>query len=267
MTRKNPFSTLLGDKKPNKKQRQWLNEFTKGKQGVEIVKARDLNCRYFSFVIRWREPFSLDTFPNTEPGDAWTVYEIYLELTPAAVPREMRQKTIEVVYPHCALRPKGQREFLVQTALPLSQMLELPTQKAPKKSSRTKLGSESQIEQLQLPVDSLGQKILDIRLQNGGEIESRQALLAQTQSHYSLQFRKVFQFNQAIIDLLRAVEATTEEWESAELLLQVIGEAGVIKYIEGIPVLRELQGKQATTVPVSSSRHINVSESQSVNLI
>ncbi|HLO87806.1 MAG TPA: hypothetical protein VK203_22750 [Nostocaceae cyanobacterium] len=267
MTRKNPFSILLGDKKPNKKQRQWLQEFMKAKQGVEIVKARDLNCRYFSFVIRWREPFSLDTFPNTEPGDAWTVYEIYLELTPAAIPREMKQKTIEVVYPHCDLRPKGQKELLVQTSLPLSQMLELPTQKASKKNGRNKSKDGSQIEQLQLPVDPLGQKILDIRLKNGAEVESRQALLSQTQSHYSLQFRQVIQFNQAIIDLLKAVGATTEEWESAELLLQVIGEAGVIKYIEGIPVLRELQGKQATTVPVSSSRHINVSESQSVNLI
>ncbi|HLP88818.1 MAG TPA: hypothetical protein VK184_09560 [Nostocaceae cyanobacterium] len=267
MTRKNPFSTLFGDKKPNKRQRQWLDEFMKGKQGVEIVKARDLNCRYFSFVILWREPFSLDTFPNTEPGDAWTVYEIYLELTPAAIPREMKQKTIEVVYPHCALQPKGQRDFLVQTALPLPQMLELPTQTALKKSSKAKSRSELQIEQLQLPVDSLGQKILDIRLKNGGEIESRQALLAQTQSHYSLQLRKVIQFNQAIIDLLKAVEATTEEWEKAELLLQVIGEAGVIKYIEGIPVLRELQGKQATTVPVSNTKSISINQSQSVNLI
>jgi hypothetical protein len=88
-------------------------------------------------------------------------------------------------------------------------------------------------------------------MRHGGEVRSRQDLLSQKAPHYSLEMRTVIPMNQALIHLLKEVGATSKEWESAEMLLGVIGETGVLQYIRNISAWRQVHGIEvAASVPI-----------------
>ncbi|PHJ69206.1 hypothetical protein VF14_03490 [Nostoc linckia z18] len=242
-------------RKPNKKQRRWVEEFCKQRPGSRIVSIQDATCGYFYYTIAWNEDLPVYAPSNEEDeeldlGMGWITRQLYVELTPAGIDR-LRQETIaDIVYPHCLIDWR-RRMVTAQTVLPIAQVLELPSEPVKRTTSRRRKKSSLETTQHQLPIDPLGQEILDIRLRQGGEVQSRQDLLSDRAPHYSLAMGTVIHLNQALIDLLKEINATSEEWESAELLLGVIGEAGVLEYIKQIPGWRKYHGIEvASTVPV-----------------
>lgn len=241
-------------RRPNQKQRRWVEEFCKNKPGSRILSIKDATCGYFYYVISWNEDLPVYAPPNEDDeeldlGMGWIVRQLYVELTPAGIDRLRREITTDVVYPHCLL---DWRHSMVtaQTVLPISQVLEVPTEK-PKRITSKRKKSHVQATQYQLPIDPLGQEILQISMRHGGEVRSRQDLLSQKVPHYSLELKTIIQMNQALIDLLKEVGATSREWESAEMLLGVIGEVGVLQYIRNIPAWRKVHKIEvAKSVPV-----------------
>lgn len=242
-------------RRPNKKQKQWVEDFCKQKPGSRVLSCRDATCGYFYYVISWNEDLPVYAPPNEDDeeldlGMGWIVRQLYVELTPAGIDRLRKEITTDVVYPHCLL---DWRHSMVtaQTVLPIAQVLELPITEKPKRATSKRKKSKIDATQHQLPVDPLGQEILRISVRNGGEVRSRQDLLSQKVAHYSLEMKTVIPMNQALIHLLKEVGATSKEWESAERLLGVIGEVGVLKYIQDIPAWRKFLGVEvAKSVPV-----------------
>lgn len=246
---------MTGKRRPNKKQRQWVEEFCKHRPSSKIINIKDATCGYFYYTISWNEDLPVYSPPNEDDeeldlGMGWVVRQLYVELTPAGIDR-LRQETIAgVVYPHCLL---DWRHSMVtaQTVLPIPQVLELSIAEKPKRRSSKRKKSDVVVTQHELPVDAFGQEILQISMRRTGEVRSRQDLLSQKVPHYSLEMRTVIHLNQALIDLLKEVGATSKEWESAEMLLGVIGETGVLHYIRSIPAWRKFHGVQvAASVPV-----------------
>lgn len=54
-----------------------------------------------------------------------------------------------------------------------------------------------------------------------------------------------------IIELLRSHNADEDEWQSAIDLFGVIGLAGVLRYIEGLPIFRQHLNKQVSTAALA----------------
>lgn len=256
-------------RKPNKKQRRWVEEFCKQQPGSRIVNIIDATCGYFYYTIAWNEDLPVYAPSNEEDeeldlGMGWIVRQLYVELTPAGIDR-LRQETIaDIVYPHCLI--DWRRSMVTaQTVLPIPQVLELPPQPVKRTTSKRRKKSNLATTQHQLPIDPQGQEILEIRLRQGGEVQSRQDLLSQKVPHYSLEMGTVIHLNQALIDLLKEINASSEEWESVELLLGVIGEAGVLHYIKQIPGWRKYQGIEvASTVPVVAKSEQPQVQTQSI---
>ncbi|MHC5755431.1 MAG: hypothetical protein ACYTXF_33280 [Nostoc sp.] len=202
-------------RRPNKKQKQWVDNFCKSKPDSRILSIKDATCGYFYYVISWNEDLPVYAPPNEDDeeldlGMGWLVRQLYVELTPAGIDRLRREITAEIVYPHCLL---DWRHSMVtaQTVLPISQVLELPVTEKPKRTTSRRKKSKVNATQHQLPVDPLGQQILEISMRHGGEVRSRQDLLSQKVPHYSLEMRTVIQMNQALIDLLKEVGATSKD--------------------------------------------------------
>jgi hypothetical protein len=243
-------------RRPNKKQKQWVADFCNQKPGSRVLSCRDATCGYFYYIISWNEDLPVYAPPNEDDeeldlGMGWIVRQLYVELTPAGIDRLRKEIIADVVYPHCLL---DWRHSMVtaQTVLPIAQVLEIPVIEKPKRTTSKRKKSIVDMTQHQLPLDPLGQEILRISMRRDGEVRSRQDLLSQKVPHYSLEMKTVISMNQALIDLLIEVGATSQEWESAERLLGVIGEIGVLQYIRDIPAWRKIKGVQvAASVPVA----------------
>ncbi|MEH2067894.1 MAG: hypothetical protein V7K47_06960 [Nostoc sp.] len=242
-------------RKPSKKQRHWVEEFCKQRPKSRIINIKDATCGYFYYTIAWDEDLPVYAPSNEEDeeldlGMGWITHQLYVELTPAGIDRLRQQTIMDIVYPHCQLNWRRSM-VTAQTVLPIPQVLELPPEPVKRTTSKRRKKSNLNLTQHQLPIDPLGEEILDIRLRRGGEVQSRQDLLSQKVPHYSLEMGTVIHLNQALIDLLKEVNATSKEWESAEMLLGVIGEAGVLHYIKQIPAWRKYHRIEvALTVPV-----------------
>ncbi|MEH2458308.1 hypothetical protein [Nostoc sp.] len=248
---------MTSKRRPNKKQRRWVEEFCRCRQNSKITSIKDASCGYFYYTISWNEDLPVYAPPNEDDeeldlGMGWVVRQLYVELTPAGIDRLRKDSTAGVVYPHCLLDWRHSMET-AQTVLPIVEMLDLPFERskrpASKRRKKSKIATSFQHE---LPVDPLGQEILQIRMRHGDqEVRSRQDLLSQKVAHYSLEMSTVIQVNQALVDLLKEIDATSEEWESAEMLLGVIGEAGVLEYIRQIESWRKFHGtRRAKSVPI-----------------
>jgi hypothetical protein len=246
---------MTSKRRPNKKQRRWVEEFCSRHPGSRVVSTKDATCGYFYYVISWNEDLPIFAPPNEEDeeldfGMGWVNRQLYVELTPAGIERLRREITAGIVYPHCLLDWRYYSTAPVQTILPIAEVLNLPVTEKPKRATSKRKKSQLSVTQHQLPVDPLGQEILQISMRHGGEVRSRQDLLSQKVPHYSLEMRTVIQMNQALIDLLKEVGATSHEWESAEMLLGVIGETGVLEYVRQIPSWRKFYNTRiAATVP------------------
>ena len=149
------------------------------------------------------------------------------------------------VYPHCDLNQKlTPLQIEGQLSLPISAAV-LTVPKAvnpvvvtwkPKQKLKPKQGV-----QLTLPVVGLEAELFGLRQQKRSHLPpvSSQELLSEKVPTWDRRENREVELPQVVIDLLLAGGANDQEWHSAIDLYQIIGLGGVMRYIEGLPSVRQ----------------------------
>lgn len=236
------------DKKQSKQQKQWITNFLE-KRGptAKLIKTYNATCGYYYYNFRWHEALPIYLPPHgdeLDPGAGWLVKELYVELSPAATERNKRSYVVEIVYPHCSMSYRRSPDTNLQISLPLTQLLlvnkgESTLRKAVSKKRDSRIKKISGLTQHELPLSGVASRMHEIYQRHSENMKSKQDLLAETTEYYSEQLRQIVRLPTAIAILLEELNATQQEWESAALLLGVVGEQGVLMYVEGIPDLRQ----------------------------
>jgi len=135
----------------------------------------------------------------------------------------------------------------MQMVLPLGQLLELPLPKPThirqhlyktRKNRTASLPNLARPIQQTLPLTETEAKLQSIRIQKGYQPESSESLIAEKVSHWSLEQRREIMLPETLIDLLKAANATFDEWNNCIDLYQVVGLPGCLNYIQGLEYLR-----------------------------
>lgn len=223
------------------RQRQWVKAFLASHPKHELVKRSPHIDGSWVYIIRWDEDlenYILSGEPDLDPGSGYQTKEMQVILNRTATKVTKKEVVTKIVWLCCSLTYRHKSK-IGQTTLPLSQLLEIKATNN-KKHSRT-FSKPHEFLQHELPLDQTTSLMMEIRLREGSAIKSKQDLLSESTEYYSQSQKRNLKMPQALADLLTELNATPEEWESAEELLGVIGECGALKYIQAIPEWRALK--------------------------
>lgn len=241
-----------------KKQKPVVDKLLNEIPHSRIRSIRDDSCNYRTVILEWTIHQECEPIEGCScPGFMSITYQRSLELTPSGKVRREEETITHIVYPHCFLEGRRhQSASEKQMALPLRQMLELPAPKAAKirqhlyktRKNRTaaKPKKASSIQQT-LPLTGYLAELHSIRTQKGHQPESSESLMAERVSHWSLEQRREVVLPEALVELLKAANATSDEWNNCIDLYGVIGLPGCLNYIQGLEYLRRSSGAAMLT--------------------
>lgn len=186
---------------------------------------------------------TLPEFADAFPGYRW--HTLTVQLRKFGDARKTATHTYTTVYPHCDINEKlTPLQLEGQLALPISAAV-LTVPKAvnpvvvtwkPKQKLKPKQGV-----QLTLPVVGLEAELFRLRQSKRPHLPpvSSQELLSEKVATWDCRENREIELPQVVIDLLLAQGANDKEWHSALDLYQIIGLGGVMRYMEGLPSVRQ----------------------------
>lgn len=246
--------------KLNPRQRRWLNNFLAEYPWYKLREIRSGLDSDRIVVLEGVERLPLPIIP--EFADALPGYRLHtleVKIRKYGDPRKTAEHSYTTVYPHSDLDSKTTKlEQKGQLSLPLPGIVLEVSEPAnpvvvnwkPKQKAKPKQGI-----QLSLPVTGIEVKVFQLRQEKYPHLLpiSSQELLAKKVNTWSQRDRTEVELPQVLIDLLMAVAADDDEWQSAIDLFGVIGLPGAILYVDGIPYLRKCSGKQISTAQASAA--------------
>lgn len=242
----------------NPKQKSWLKSFLGQHPYYKVQRITEGLSGDKILLLEGTESLPLPLIPEFDGARAgYRFHILQAKLRVYGDARLTATHQVKTIYPHCNIGDKLNSSIKEgQLSLSLSTVLDIPppvnpvvvTWK-PKGKARAKMGV-----QLSLPVTGLEAKLLALRQQARPHLPpvSSEELLAERVRTWNARDRKEIELPQVILDLLKAQNATQEEWESAIDLFGVIGLSDTINYVESLPELRQHFGKTASTAAVSA---------------
>lgn len=231
------------------RQRKWLNNFLKQHPEYQLREVwsgldGDALLRLEGF-----EQLPMPTIPefaDALPGYRW--HTLVVQLRKYGDPRKTATHTYTTVYPHCNISEKLTAiEQCGQLSLPIAAAVLAIAEPVnpvivtwkPKQKLKPKQGV-----QLTLPVVGLEAELFRLRQLKRPYLPpvSTQSLLSEKVATWDCQGSTEVELPQVVIDLLLAGAASNEEWQNVIDLYQIVGLAGVLKYIDGLPSLRQYFG-------------------------
>lgn len=166
--------------------------------------------------------------------------------------RKTATHTSKTVYPHCHLTQKLTAiELEGQLSLPIpAAVLAVPepvnpvvVTRIPKQKAKPKQGV-----QLSLPVVGLVAELFALRQSKRPHLPpvSSQEILGEKVATWDYRENRELDLPQVVMDLLLAQGATQSEWHNAIDLYQIVGLSAVMKYIDGLPSVRQYFGTAVT---------------------
>jgi|GEM_PF-7107085 len=230
------------NKPKNKKQKAWIAVFLKSHLNATVIQTYDATCGYYYFWFQWQENVDLPKYFCYDSGCAYYLHRTYLELTPSAIARNVKDEISQTFYPRCSytfpkIHAPGQIS-LGEPDYPMPASRQKPNVRFFKKKLKRRYRRKT-FGQLDLPVLGLAAKLHEIRIAKGESIKSSQALLAEKVEWQSLDTDELIYVPQAFVDMLQQMKATLKEQLAAERMLLIIGEIGALNYIESIPNWRK----------------------------
>lgn len=242
----------------NKPQKLWLKSFLAQHPYYKLRRITDGLGGDKILLLEGIESLPLPLIPEFEEATSgYRLHTLQAKIRIYGDARLTATHEVTTVYPHCNIGDKITSSIKEgQLSLSLSTVLEVPAPVnpvvvtwKPKRKAVAKTGV-----QLSLPVAGLEAKLFVLRRQARPHLPpvSSQELLAEKVLTWNARDRREVEVPQVIIDLLSAQSATTEEWESAIDLFEVIGLASTIHFIEGLPELRQHFNRSASTAAASA---------------
>lgn len=247
-------------RKFNPRQKAWLNKFLASHPEYKLKEVWDGldGERHLLLYGLERLPMpSISEFADANPGYRW--HTLKLQLKKYGYPRKTATHTYTTVYPHCDINEK-------LTSLQLEGQLSLPIPAAvltvpkavnpvvvtwkPKQKAKPKQGV-----QLSLPVVGLKAELFGLRQSKRPHLlpASSQEILGEKVLTWDCRENKEVELPQVVIDLLLAQGANDHEWHSAIDLYQIIGLGGVMRYVKGLPSVRQHFGYSVSTAAASEA--------------
>lgn len=242
----------------NKPQKRWLQCFLSQYPYYKLCKILEGLSQDRILILEGREILPLPLIPEfIGASPSYRLHTLEVKIRVYGDARLSATHTVETIYPHCNIGAKitcNQTEG--QLSLSLATALEIPppinpviVNWKPKGKAKAKSGI-----QLSLPVTGLEAKLFALRQQTRPHLPpiSAQELAQEKVATWSARDRTEVELPLVIIDLLLAHNADEDEWQSAIDLFGVIGLAGVLRYIEGLPIFRQHLNKQVSTAKASA---------------
>lgn len=242
----------------NPKQKAWLKTFLFRHPYYKLERVcEDLDGRIL--VLSGTETLPLALIPEfAEAVPGYRTHTLRIKIRKFGDVKLTATHNVKTIYPHCHIDDKIATSVQEgQLSLSLSTVLNIPEPvnpiiitRKPKRKARVKVGI-----QLSLPITGLEAKLVALRQQARPHLPpvSSEELLAEKVKTWNARDRREVEVPQVILDLLLAQNATEDEWESAIDLFGVIGLASTIRFIEGLPELRQHFNKSASTAAASAA--------------